>query len=461
MPKLNLVTATALIVIYYVVGTLGMMMAVQPGNVTPIYPAAGLAWAIALIYGKKAFPIIFFGGFFSNLVPIFTIDKAISAVATSSLIGLGEALSVGFACYILKKLTSQDFKFSSPIEVLTFSIISIFWIVSPSIGVSALLVGNFISGDQYWFVWCTWWLGDSIGILLTTPLLFCIYQQLPKQEAVILNFTRTALACIFSLLLSLVIFNFSFPVVYLLTLFILLSSFWLDQRSTLIVNIVVAAVATYSTLSGFGPFIEGGATTNLLILQLFIAVNIVTSQLFWTKLAQIKELGSNLQTARFEARKDSLTNILNRRGFDERTHENDTQLENASVLILDIDDFKNINDTYGHDTGDEALRHMTDIINHCVRTTDIFARVGGEEFSVFMNNTQEPEAQKLAERICKSVASSPIQIADKVLNITVSIGVTGTIKGETVEESIHRADELLYQAKREGKNRVISSNLSQ
>ncbi|MEM9263727.1 MAG: diguanylate cyclase, partial [Pseudomonadota bacterium] len=134
-----------------------------------------------------------------------------------------------------------------------------------------------------------------------------------------------------------------------------------------------------------------------------------------------------------------------------------------SVMVLDLDHFKSINDTYGHDAGDAVLQEFADRIRSSVRAIDLACRYGGEEFLVAMPDTEKKVAAMVAERLRDSVANSPVVLngGRDEINVTVSIGIASTEDMSEGEDSsqklIKRADEALYSAKDGGRNRVIQS----
>lgn len=153
---------------------------------------------------------------------------------------------------------------------------------------------------------------------------------------------------------------------------------------------------------------------------------------------------------------DSLTGINNRRHFEElltkeiaRTKRNNNSL---ALMMFDIDHFKQINDTYGHNVGDNVLQSIANVILFNIRETDVFARWGGEEFILFFPETNEESAEYLGEKLRHAVEHYDFNDVDKV---TASFGITLYKQGETSEELIKRADEAMYQAKSAGRNRVI------
>lgn len=158
---------------------------------------------------------------------------------------------------------------------------------------------------------------------------------------------------------------------------------------------------------------------------------------------------------------DGLTEIYNHRHFQDRLTEEVERTHRSmngvvSLLILDIDDFKRFNDTYGHQCGDMVLKQLAGILRNNVRTVDILARYGGEEFAVVLPNTHSEEAVRVAERICKSVRSTPFSFGGGTsVKVTVSIGVGSLFSGQGEKSDlIRKADNALYAAKAKWKDRV-------
>ena len=154
---------------------------------------------------------------------------------------------------------------------------------------------------------------------------------------------------------------------------------------------------------------------------------------------------------------DSLTGIHNRVKFDEELDKYVSSSKrygtSLSLIIFDFDNFKDINDTYGHQVGDRVIVEVVDIISEKTRGSDVFARWGGEEFVILLPNTIHKAAADLAERLRIKICE---HVFDVVGRVTCSFGVAELIKNETAEGLVNRADKLLYQAKNEGRNRVKS-----
>ena len=160
---------------------------------------------------------------------------------------------------------------------------------------------------------------------------------------------------------------------------------------------------------------------------------------------------SNLNHA---AESDPLTGLVNRRGMNAALAILDQREQRYCALALDIDHFKRVNDTWGHDVGDVALQHIAGIIQSCSPAGDLACRAGGEEFCLLLPDTSLQVATDIAERIRTTIAASPL---DKVGAMTISIGVASRTSAEQTSAAILKcADERLYRAKETGRNRVVS-----
>jgi diguanylate cyclase (GGDEF)-like protein len=157
---------------------------------------------------------------------------------------------------------------------------------------------------------------------------------------------------------------------------------------------------------------------------------------------------------------DPLTGAFNRRHFMELMTREQRRADRYgtiySVLMIDIDHFKRVNDTYGHQVGDLAIQAMANACHKMMRPTDIVARYGGEEFIVTLTHTDLQGAIKVAERLRQSVSEIVLQTEQAPLSFTISIGVSTYVKPSKLDQIIGAADQALYAAKEGGRNRVCS-----
>lgn len=227
-------------------------------------------------------------------------------------------------------------------------------------------------------------------------------------------------------------------------------------------NTVIVMAVLGSILTIIGYFIS---PVSSVILEVVLINRSLALFAIWSvaivSFMHLKEL------ARLEplAMRDQLTNIFNRHYFtSEIVHQINfwhRHQQPLSILMLDIDYFKKINDRYGHITGDYALKTIAEICLKQVRDVDTLARIGGEEFAILLPSTALNGAMQMAERIRIAVAAHKFQYEDFEFNLTVSIGVSEiTDESWSITEFMKSVDKVLYEAKRTGRNRCVASHTS-
>jgi len=188
------------------------------------------------------------------------------------------------------------------------------------------------------------------------------------------------------------------------------------------------------------------------LVMAFVCMAVMTSQItksFQSKNDELSEISN----------RDSLTGVYNRRflfEYIESLLKNDLADQKICALMMDLDYFKVVNDTYGHGIGDEVLRTFTQTVEMVLRDSDVLARYGGEEFVALLHSVNFTSAEIIAERIRKAVNAIKFENG---LNLTVSIGLAMAEPGDSAERLINRADNRLYKAKQLGRNRVCCEDL--
>ena len=195
-----------------------------------------------------------------------------------------------------------------------------------------------------------------------------------------------------------------------------------------------------------------------------------TSQILQSQLdesaIELKSLRQELAQVQEMAKTDALTGLFNRQAFDHKLEEhietNKHSNSDLCLLFLDLDHFKQVNDTYGHQVGDNVLRYTANLMKQHISKNHCAARYGGEEMAIIMPNTPLKKAMEIAEKIRSSLAQHPLKrkgSKESIGIVTVSIGVSALKPNDSTESLIERADKAMYKAKKNGRNQVLSESL--
>ena len=226
------------------------------------------------------------------------------------------------------------------------------------------------------------------------------------------------------------------------------------------VTMMIAVFMLFNQDLIYAQYPEEDVSRFLIAMACFICVAFIGEN-FWHQ-SRKEMLEENLERMR-QANTDPLTKLPNRRFLEavyfEKVTKDPSNHFPLSTVVVDIDHFKVINDSYGHDVGDEVLIHFTKVMKSAVRTTDIVARTGGEEFLVIFPKATLTQALKLAEIIRGKVEANPFQKddADPAIHhkITASFGVATALTDGNINATLKQADDNLYQAKNSGRNKVV------
>ncbi len=251
-------------------------------------------------------------------------------------------------------------------------------------------------------------------------------------------------------------------------LVVLFGAFRMQRRGFLIVGGVIMAcyclAMTALHMTGrysFDP--ERELLGMVVFLFMLIGVSIIgteISSLRWALKRRNSELNTVMQQAQEQAITDDLTGLYNRRHLMEILRRQQALAVRGdyhfSLCFVDLDHFKQINDNYGHKTGDEVLQTFADLARNSVREVDFVARLGGEEFVLVLVRTELPGAQHVAERLRISMSKARLDVLGPDSQVTASIGVSQYKAKEKIEETMHRADIAVYAAKNRGRNQVVT-----
>lgn len=239
---------------------------------------------------------------------------------------------------------------------------------------------------------------------------------------------------------------------------------------TVILTLAIAMLCAAATQQGYRVFMPElyqtvGGPAYLIAFSLGVLIGTPIIGVFFFAGLEINRLNTRLELL---AQEDFLTGLMNRRKFLETV----AMVKNAeskelvlrghgALLVIDADHFKRINDDFGHQAGDEALIFIASALRQSVRDDDSIARLGGEEFGVFLSGADAATAFEVAERIRNTICALPLTIMGRKVSISVSIGGTDATRHQSLSECMRNADILLYAAKQAGRNKTLFAGSAQ
>ncbi|MCL1039270.1 GGDEF domain-containing protein [Shewanella submarina] len=227
---------------------------------------------------------------------------------------------------------------------------------------------------------------------------------------------------------------------------------WLSKAAMTSLNMII-----YIYLEVFGwphdPAMELLNQSQVMFLQVMVAASCISCLMILQSINEVyaEQAEQSLQRQAFT---DGLTGLYNRRYFSIQLKQKMAQAP-LCLLMMDVDHFKQVNDNYGHDAGDQALKHLAEVVTEHLRSNELFARIGGEEFALIL---PAKEARQRAEKLRLAIASTPLFYKSRRIDLTVSIGVYQKGNGDSEEDIMRGADKALYLAKVQGRDRVITNS---
>jgi diguanylate cyclase (GGDEF)-like protein len=327
-------------------------------------------------------------------------------------------------------------------------------ILSASMGILSLLIGGLLSWQDAPRVWLTWWLGDAVGDIVIAPALILWIGVKPAPRWSRGQLVEAIAAAIVTLLVTYAVFGGVFPSRhYPLTVLLWPAMVWVafrfSPREAASAMLIVSFVGITRTLNHIGPFSIYTANESLVLLQVWTGITAITSLVLAAVVAAQRELHG---TWRELAVTDPLTGLANHRqliqSLESEIKRSRRTAQPLSVVLLDLDGLKQINDRYGHLAGSLAIRRVAEALLGSCRATDTAARFGGDEFALVLPETGEAAAWHVARGVVDRLATD----AEKP-NLSISAGVAVYPgHGETVEALLNAADVVLYQTKERRKS---------
>ena len=454
---------------YFIAAKLSLLLAIPPGYATAVWPPSGIALAAMLLFGGRIWPGIWLGATLVNL----TVELS---PATAVIIGTGNTLEALAGAAIVQRFIGIPRRFERGRDVALFvAAAAVSCTIAATVAVTSLAITGSMTWLQFLQNWWTWWQGDVTGIIIVAP--FILNWSLrraapwPWQK-------RLEAACFGVLLLVVTHFAFSLgdtaglPSPFALTFAILPFMIWaalrLGQR---VVTTAIAACCTfavYYTVDELKTLPQVSLNETLLTLLAFISTIVVTglvlSAVTTERSRAMDRLERVLDDLREQAMTDPLTGLYNRRFMWEflqrewiRSRRKDVPL---AVIMIDLDYFKRVNDTFGHQAGDFVLTAVSALLRTHIRSTDIVCRHGGEEFALILPEATLEIVRRRAEDIQAAIKRLDLDFRNVPLGrITASFGVAlFPDNADGPDAMLRAADEALYTAKSEGRDRIVVSS---
>lgn len=319
----------------------------------------------------------------------------------------------------------------------------------------------------------TWYLADALGLLIFTPAFVAVLRGelgCAASTSIARRLEFVGLQLLVAASAAAVFFASHKPFLFTLFPFVMLVSLRSGRLGTKFSVLVIALIGAWATLTGRGPIvtIASAQDQQVLYLQFFLAALLFTCLPVTAGLgarnARASELAEEqrtlLERTRELAKKavtDPLTGVLNRAGFLKAAHlaMNDSAKRPLWLIAIDIDYFKQVNDTYGHQAGDEALIWIASVLRSALRHDDVLARIGGDEFLALLPARSEQEVRTICSRLVTSVSTAPRLVQGKLMPLSISCGGAFARSGMTIDALMQEADRALYEAKALGRNRSL------
>ena len=498
----GLAVVAAVAVAYFGASRLGLLLAFDETNATAFWPSSGIAVAALMVAGVRVWPGVVVGAFATNLFHFLEVPSVSPALAVggAALVAGGNTLEALAGRSVLRALGMEAEVFNRARDA--------FWFIAVALGVSLIAAGvggsvmfglGMATKDSVGIGALTWWLGDAVGILVFTPLLLAwlaggTVRWTPLRML-------EALMC-FAAFVPVGLFLFggwlpeplTRPLPYMVIPLLLWVVFRFGLREAATAMALTSTVAIWGTANGNGPFAAETRNTSLILVQMFAGTIAATVFALSGAVSERRRLHAALRKSnetleervadrtrslaevnmklseeirertkaetqvRHLAHHDALTGLANRRLLDELFQSVEALARRRSmemaVLFVDIDDFKQINDTRGHAVGDEVLEALASRLEACVRESDLVARFGGDEFVVVLVEVQRAtDAEKVADKLIEALGR-PVRVGQDQLVLGSSIGVSRYPQdGRDLATLLRCADDAMYEAKKEGKNR--------
>ncbi len=442
---------------YVATGWLGLQLPFAGTHITLLWLPTGIAIAALLLWGRAMWPSIFLAAFAVNL-----------SIGSPWLLALGIAVGntlgpVVAVLWLQRHTFSSGFNRQQDVRIF-IAAATLGMAVSAGLGVLNLVVAGVLPTANAPVALLSWWMGDTVGVLLAAPLLLTLSRSnlavLARDRVDLLRWVLVALPVMWLVFKQdFGAVSASLPLAFLTFPLLAWSALRFGKTGASLGGLLFSVAAAWGTATGHGTFHVPDQHISLFLLWAYMASTVAMGLLITALLAERKEAEMSAANLAFF---DPLTQLPNRRLLMDRLAHalsvGDHSTQTGALLLLDLDHFKTLNDTQGHDVGDLLLQAVGKRLEACVRAGDTVARLGGDEFVVLLENlggTAE-EAASHAKVVCTQMLATlgqPYLLKNNTIRSTPSIGLTlFTGNGLTIDELFKQADLAMYQAKSAGRN---------
>ncbi|MCJ7520464.1 MAG: diguanylate cyclase [Anaerolineaceae bacterium] len=440
---LRYIGKTTLIAAAYFLTNLLVLFFISSQNLIPlIWPQVGVALAVILLAGFDALPGTLIGSF---LIAVTTG----APIGFSVILAVGNSLAAFFSAYYI--LAKNNFSYALENVSSIFRIIFLGVLFSPVISATINLIGMYLIqiniGEDLLLIWGTKWLRDALGVLLFTPFILVWFgNPLPKINTKLLIDEVLIYSAAVGLVLLIFFGNLNqetaSSIIFLIIPIIIWASIKLNIHGLVSINLIISLLFLWGVANQKGALFNREVfyyPTFLFVLSTMWVTSLILSS-YITRYQKTQNSLSDLSN------RDKLTNLYNRLFFDTELERLDKSRQfPISIIMSDMDNLKEVNDTFGHSTGDQLLKDVALLLSLSFRLEDIIARIGGDEFVVLLPTTDAPGVKIIIERMKNRIDAYNIKHSD--LPIHISLGVSTAEQGDSLHSHLKTADDLMYADK--------------
>lgn len=427
---------------YFLINLLLIIFISSQNLIALIWPPTGVALAVILLIGFDALPGILIGSF---LIAVATGTPIDFSVVTA----VGNSLAAFFPAYFILTRNKFSYALESANSIIEIILLGVFF--GPVISATINLIGMYLLqiniGEDLLLAWGIIWLRDALGVLLFTPFMLVWFgNPLPKINTKLL----IGEIPIYSAAIGLLLFIFfgklnqeaANSIIFLIIPIIIWASIKLKIHGLVSINLICSFLFLWGIANQKGALFNGEVfyyPTFLFLLSTMWVTSLILSSSI-TKFYKIQNSLSNLSNH------DKLTNLYNRLFFDTELKRLDKSRQfPISIIMTDLDNLKEVNDTFGHSVGDQLLKEVALLFTLSFRLEDIIARIGGDEIVVLLPNTDALVVNTIIERMKNRIDAYNIKHPDLPINI--SLGVSTAETESTLNSHLKIADDLMYADK--------------